>query len=129
VNGELVRRAQAVMANAYAPYSHFQVGAAVEADDGSIHVGCNVENASYGLTICAERMAVGAAVAAGKRRLVRVAVASSSEPPATPCGACRQLLAEFGLDMEVITAGPGSQRRFTLRALLPEAFTRDALRS
>ncbi len=126
--GELVRRARAVMENAYAPYSHFHVGAAVEADDGSIHVGCNVENASYGLTICAERMAVGAAVAAGKHRVVRVAVASGVEPPATPCGACRQLLAEFGLDMEIIAAGPESERRYTLGALLPEAFTRDALK-
>jgi cytidine deaminase len=127
VSAELVRRARAVMANAYAPYSHFHVGAAIEADDGSIHVGCNVENASYGLTICAERMAVGAAVAAGKRSLVRMAVASAVEPPATPCGACRQLLAEFGLDLEIIAAGPKSERRWTLRELLPEAFTREAL--
>jgi cytidine deaminase len=127
VSAELVRRARAVMQNAYAPYSHFQVGAAIEADDGSIHVGCNVENASYGLTICAERMAVGAAVAAGRQRLVRVAVASAIEPPATPCGACRQLLAEFGLDMEIITVGPQSERRFRLRELLPEAFTRESL--
>jgi cytidine deaminase len=124
---ELVRRARAVMTNAYAPYSHFSVGAAIEADDGSIHVGCNVENASYGLTICAERMAVGAAVAAGKQRLVRVAVSSAVEPPATPCGACRQLLAEFGLDMEVIAVGPTSERRWKLNELLPEAFTREAL--
>lgn len=127
MNADLVGRARAVMANAYAPYSHFMVGAAIEADDGSIHVGCNVENASYGLTICAERMAVGAAVAAGKRRLVRVAVASTVEPPATPCGACRQLLAEFGLDMEIIAAGPKSERRWRLRDLLPEAFTRESL--
>jgi cytidine deaminase len=115
------------MANAYAPYSRFHVGAAIEADDGSVHIGCNVENASYGLTICAERMAVGAAVAAGKRKLVRVAVVSAVEPPATPCGACRQLLAEFGLDLEIIAAGPKSERRWTLRELLPEAFTREAL--
>lgn len=127
MSAELVRRASAVMENAYAPYSGFQVGAAIEADDGTIHIGCNVENASYGLTICAERMAVGAAVAAGKRRLVRIAVASAVEPPATPCGACRQLLAEFGLDMEIITAGPRSERRFVLRDLLPEAFTRESL--
>jgi cytidine deaminase len=127
MSDELVRRAQAVMENAYAPYSNFHVGAAIEADDGTIHVGCNVENASYGLTICAERMAVGAAVAAGKRHLVRIAVASGVEPPATPCGACRQLLAEFGLDLEIITAGPSSQRRWRLRDLLPEAFTREAL--
>jgi cytidine deaminase len=127
VSTELVRRAREVMHNAYAPYSHFHVGAAIEADDGSIHVGCNVENASYGLTICAERMAVGAAVAAGKRRLRRVAVATAVEPPATPCGACRQLLAEFGLDLEIVTAGPKSERNFRLRELLPEAFTRESL--
>lgn len=127
MSAELVRRAREVMKNAYAPYSNFHVGAAIEADDGSVHVGCNVENASYGLTICAERMAVGAAIAAGKRRLRRVAVATAVEPPATPCGACRQLLAEFGLDMEVIAVGPSSERRWTLRALLPEAFTKDAL--
>ena len=127
MSAELVRRAREVMKNAYAPYSKFHVGAAIEADDGTLHVGCNVENASYGLTICAERMAVGAAVAAGKRVLRRVAVATAVEPPATPCGACRQLLAEFGLDLEVIAVGPSSERRWTLRELLPEAFTKDAL--
>lgn len=127
MSAELVRRARDVMKNAYAPYSKFHVGAAIEADDGTMHVGCNVENASYGLTICAERMAVGAAVAAGKRSFKRVAVASAVEPPATPCGACRQLLAEFGLDLEIIAAGPSSERRWKLRELLPEAFTRDAL--
>ena len=127
VSADLVLRARAVMANAYAPYSKFHVGAAIEADDGSVHVGCNVENASYGLTICAERMAVGAAVAAGKRKLVRVAVATAVEPPATPCGACRQLLAEFGLDLEIIAVGPTSERRWRLRELLPEAFTRESL--
>lgn len=127
MSDELVRRARAVMANAHAPYSKFHVGAAIEADDGSVHVGCNVENASYGLTICAERMAVGAAVAAGKRKLKRVAVATAVEPPATPCGACRQVLAEFGLDLEVITAGPTSERRWRLRELLPEAFTPESL--
>jgi cytidine deaminase len=127
VSAELVRRARAVMENAYAPYSRFHVGAAIEAEDGSVHVGCNVENASYGLTICAERMAVGAAVAAGKRKFARVVVATTIEPPATPCGACRQLLAEFGLDLEVITVGPKSERRWRLRELLPEAFTPESL--
>ena len=127
MSAELVRRAREVMKNAYAPYSEFHVGAAIEAADGTIHVGCNVENASYGLTICAERMAVGAAVAAGKRALKRVAVATAVEPPATPCGACRQLLAEFGLELEVIAAGPATERRWSLKELLPEAFTKDAL--
>ncbi|HKE91624.1 MAG TPA: cytidine deaminase [Gemmatimonadales bacterium] len=127
MSAELVRRAREVMQNAYAPYSNFRVGAAIEAADGTIHVGCNVENASYGLTICAERMAVGAAVAAGKRSLKRVAVATAVEPPATPCGACRQLLAEFGLDLEIVAVGPSSERRWKLRELLPEAFTRESL--
>ena len=127
MSAELVRRAREVMQNAYAPYSNFHVGAAIEAADGTIHVGCNVENASYGLTICAERMAVGAAVAAGKRSLKRVAVATAVEPPATPCGACRQLLAEFGLDLEIVAVGPSSERRWKLRDLLPEAFTRESL--
>ena len=127
MSAELVRRAREVMQNAYAPYSRFHVGAAIEAADGTIHVGCNVENASYGLTICAERMAVGAAVAAGKRSLKRIAVATAVEPPATPCGACRPLLAEFGLDLEIIAVGPSSERRWKLKELLPEAFTRESL--
>ena len=123
----LVARARAAMRNAHAPYSEFQVGAAIEAADGTIHVGCNVESASYGLTICAERMALGAAVAAGATALRRVVVTTDVDPPAAPCGACRQLLAEFGLDLEVIAVGPGSERRWTLRQLLPDAFTRETL--
>jgi len=127
VSAELVRRAREVMAHAYAPYSRFRVGAAIEAADGRVFVGTNVESASYGLTICAERMALGAAVAAGARDLRRVAVATDADPPAAPCGACRQLLAEFGLDMEIVAAGPKSERRWALRALLPDAFTRESL--
>jgi cytidine deaminase len=115
------------MAQAWAPYSSFHVGAAIEAADGSVHVGCNVESASYGLTICAERMALGAAVVAGARRLTRVVVATDVDPPAAPCGACRQLLAEFGLDLEVRAVGPSTEKRWTLRALLPDAFTRETL--
>ncbi len=127
MSAELVRRAREVMAHAYAPYSRFRVGAAIEAADGRVFVGTNVESASYGLTICAERMALGAAVAAGARDLRRVAVATDADPPAAPCGACRQLLAEFGLDMEIVAAGPKSERRWALRALLPDAFTRESL--
>lgn len=127
MSAELVRRAREVLEHAHAPYSEFRVGAALEAADGRVFVGCNVESASYGLTICAERMALGAAVAAGARRFARVAVATEVDPPAAPCGACRQLLAEFGLDLEVIAAGPASERRWTLEALLPDAFTREAL--
>lgn len=124
---ELVRRAREVMRNAHAPYSGFHVGAAIEGADGSIHVGCNVESASYGLTICAERMALGAAVSAGVKKILRVVVTTDVDPPAAPCGACRQLLAEFGLTMEIRAAGPASERRWTLGELLPDAFTRETL--
>ena len=124
---DLMARARDAMRNAWAPYSEFRVGAAIEAADGRVFVGCNVESASYGLTICAERMALGAAVAAGARSLRRVVVTTEVEPPAAPCGACRQLLAEFGLNLEVIAAGPSSERRWTLAALLPDAFTKESL--
>ncbi len=124
---DLVARAREAMRNAWAPYSEFRVGAAIEAADGRVFVGCNVESASYGLTICAERMALGAAVAAGARALRRVAVTTEVDPPAAPCGACRQLLAEFGLDLEVLAVGPTSERRWTLGALLPDAFTKESL--
>lgn len=127
MNAELVARAREVLRQAYAPYSEFRVGAALEADDGRVFLGCNVESASYGLTICAERMAIGAAVAGGARRFRRIAVAMEVDPPGAPCGACRQLLAEFGLDLEVIAVGPSSDKRWTLRALLPDAFTRESL--
>lgn len=122
----LVVAAHAVMANAYAPASNFPVGAAVLAADGRVFVGCNVENASYGLTVCAERNAVGAAVAAGARKLVAVAVATRTDPPARPCGACRQVLAEFGPDMVVLMVGSsGAVESDSLRALLPAPFTFD----
>jgi cytidine deaminase len=127
VSAALVARAREVQAHAHAPYSKVRVGAALEADDGRVFVGCNVESASYGLTICAERMALGAGVAAGARRFRRVAVVTDVDPPAAPCGACRQLLAEFGMDLEVIAAGRSQERRWTLGALLPDAFTREAL--
>jgi cytidine deaminase len=124
---DLATQARAAMRHAWAPYSEFKVGAAIEADDGRVFTGCNVESASYGLTICAERMALGAAVVAGARRLKRVMVTTEVDPPAAPCGACRQLLAEFGLDLEVIAMGPASERRWTLAALLPDAFTKETL--
>ena len=103
---ELAARARE---NAYVPYSHFAVGAALRSEDGSIYTGCNVENASYGLTICAERNAVVHAVAEGARRFDAVAVVT--ENGVTPCGACRQVLAEFGPEMTVITADAAGNRR------------------
>ncbi len=124
---DLVQRAREAMRHAWAPYSNFHVGAALEAADGKVYLGCNVESASYGLTICAERMALGAAVVGGARHLQRIVVTTDVDPPAAPCGACRQLLAEFGLGLEVIAVGPSTQKRWTLAALLPDAFTKETL--
>ena len=113
--------------HAYAPYSGFRVGAALETADGETFGGCNVENASYGVTICAERSALVAAVATGARAFRRIVVVSDVDPPAPPCGACRQALAEFGLDWEVIVEGRSTARQWTLRDLLPEPFTGSAV--
>jgi cytidine deaminase len=118
----VVAAARAALANAHAPYSRFRVGAALEAEDGRVFVGANVENASYGLTNCAERVALGAAVVAGARRFRRIVVVTESNPPAAPCGACRQALAEFGLDIVVEAVGGTQVRRWRLADLLPDAF-------
>ena len=120
---QLLAAARAVRARAHAPYSKFRVGAAVLDERGRVHAGCNVENASYGLTVCAERNAVAAAVAAGAKRIRAVAVVSDGA--VTPCGACRQVLVELGgLDTEVLLSGPGgAPRATTLGALLPDAFS------
>ena len=123
----LEEAARAAQANAYAPYSSYRVGAALEAIDGRVFVGCNVENVSYGLTICAERSAVVRAVADGARRFRRLVVVSDSEPPASPCGACRQVLLEFGSELLVESIGPGSRRRWLLGDLLPAAFSKGTL--
>jgi cytidine deaminase len=122
VTDSLVEAARAVQQRAYAPYSQFRVGCALEADDGRMFVGCNVENASYGLTICAERAAVCAAVAAGAHRLRRAVVATDADPPAAPCGACRQVLSEFGRDLSITAVGSGGEVRWTMAELLPSAF-------
>jgi cytidine deaminase len=121
----LVRAARAARRRAYAPYSGFKVGAAVRAG-GEVHAGCNVENASYGLTVCAERVAVAGAVAAGARRLEAAVVASATEPPTPPCGMCLQTFAEFaGPDLPVTLVGArGGRVETTLGELLPRAFTK-----
>ncbi len=109
---------------AYAPYSRFLVGAAVLCEDGTVFAGCNVENASYGLSICAERVAVGLAVAAGHQRFTAVAVVGTGEGATAPCGACRQVLAEFAGECRVYCAGEsGGELHTTLAALLPHQFS------
>jgi cytidine deaminase len=119
---QLIARARVAMERAYAPYSGFRVGAALWGEDGSIHTGCNVENASYGLTICAERAAISGAIAHGVRRFLGVAIASSGPEAVPPCGACRQVLAEFSDDMTIVSVAGGDRKRWTLRQLLPEPF-------
>jgi len=123
---ELINAALAVRMRAYAPYSKFLVGSAVTADDGSVYAGCNVENASFGLTICAERNAVAQMAAAGRRKPVELAVATVGGH--APCGACRQVLAEFAADLVIwlvavdLSGKPISAERTTLAELLPRRF-------
>jgi cytidine deaminase len=126
----LIDAAIAVRLKAFAPYSRFQVGAALEADDGTIIVGCNVESASYGLTLCAERVAICKGVSEGIRQFRRVAIVTDTPQPTAPCGACRQLLWEFAPEAEVLLANlTGTVVRFTMRELLPYAFDAKQLNS
>lgn len=119
---ELFAAARGAAANAHAPYSKFHVGAAIAAG-GSIFTGCNVENASYGLTICAERNAVAAAVAGGAKSIEAIAIYTDTEALTPPCGACRQVLAEFNPGMTVILAGRGDRTAtHSLEDLLPHGF-------
>lgn len=107
---------------AYAPYSGYRVGAALEAADGRVFAGCNVENAAYSVTCCAERVALHSAVAAGAREFARIVVAASGRMP-YPCGSCRQALSEFASDLPItIIDGEGNERETTLASLLPEPF-------
>jgi cytidine deaminase len=119
----LVAAAAIARSRAFAPYSKFQVGAALETDTGAVVMGCNVESASYGLTMCAERTAIFKGVSEGQRRFVKVAVVTDTDTPTPPCGACRQLLWEFAPDAVVLLANlKGDMVRYTVRELLPAAF-------
>lgn len=128
VESSLDALARDAASRAYVPYSGFRVGAALEDEDGRAFAGANVENASYGLGRCAEQSAVQAMASAGGRRIARVHVFTEASPPSTPCGACRQVLLEFGPDARVECFNHlGERRAFTVRELLPGAFGADDL--
>ena len=113
----------AAMENAYAPYSRFRVGAAVRTSSGQIIAGCNVENAAYGEALCAERVAIAAAVAQGMKEFEEIAIASELDEPASPCGSCRQTMSEFARDLKITSySKSGKQVPWRLGELLPEAF-------
>ena len=118
---ELKAAAVAMLDRAYIPYSHFPVGAALECSDGTVFTGCNIENAAFGNTMCAERTALFKAVSEGVREFTAIAIASRGSAP-FPCGACRQSLNEFAPDLRVLVTWDGNVRETTLRALLPEGF-------
>jgi cytidine deaminase len=120
---ELLDAARAVRDNAFAEFSGFKVGAALETANGKIITGCNIENATYGLTICAERVAMFKAISEGERTFTRIAIVADTEEPTPPCGACRQILWEFGGDLEVILGNlRGEKARHRLKDLLPYPF-------
>ena len=123
MNDPLVAAALAARAHAFAPYSKFRVGAAIEDAGGGIHTGCNVENATYGLTLCAERVAVFKAISEGARKFRRVVVAADTDNLTPPCGACRQILWEFCGDVELVLVNlRGETETWQLKDLFPKPF-------
>ena len=120
---ELLEAALAARERAYAPYSKFLVGAAVRAESGKIYTGCNIENASYGLTVCAERNALFSAVGAGERKFTALCVVGDTEEPISPCGACPQVMAEFKVPCIILANLKGDVKEYTLEELLPYGFT------
>lgn len=124
---ELMKIARKARQNAYAPYSRFAVGAALLAESGKVYTGCNIENASYGLTCCAERNAIFAAVGAGEHRFKMLAVAADSSEPVAPCGACRQVIAEFGIPLVVMGNLKAETKTMTAEELLPYGFGQESM--
>lgn len=125
---ELGNAAVSMLDLAYCPYSHFPVGAALECADGTVFTGCNIENAAFSPSLCAERVAVAKAVSGGHRHFVRIAIAGTGADFCVPCGVCRQVLREFGTDLEILCLnGQGEVREFTLSELLPHSFSGDFL--
>ena len=125
---ELKSAAVSMLERSYCPYSHFPVGAALECEDGTVYTGCNIENAGYSATVCAERTAVFKAVSEGHRRFKRIVVAGRSDSPCVPCGECRQVLSEFAPELEVICLDKdGSELALSLTDLLPHSFNKSFL--
>ncbi len=120
---DLIQKAKKARLKAYAPYSNLKVGAALLTKRGKIYTGANVENSTFGLTICAERLAVFKAVNKGDKNFAMIAVVTDKDPPITPCGACRQVLSEFSKDLKILCANlQGKVKKYSLKELLPKAF-------
>ena len=124
----LIEQARTAQCAAYAPYSKYHVGCALETNDGTIFTGCNIENASYGATLCAERVAIFKAVSEGHRHFRRIVICTDSSTPAAPCGLCRQVMAEFfGPELEIILCGANeTERRYSFAELLPHPFNQSS---
>ncbi|MCQ4574137.1 MAG: cytidine deaminase [Candidatus Brocadiales bacterium] len=123
---ELVKQAREARTRSYSPYSRFAVGAAVRTGSGKVYLGCNIENCSYGLTVCAERTAIYNAVADGATDFEALAIFTEAGELTPPCGACRQVLSEFSRDLVIILANPGEQKELKLSELLPMPFNRQS---
>ncbi len=127
---ELLGMAVKARDNAYAPYSHFRVGAAILAGNGKVYTGCNIENSSYGASVCAERVALFKAVSEGEKEFLAIAIATDTEKPVMPCGICRQALSEFALNLKIYAINiDGKVKETSLNELLPDAFTKEDLES
>lgn len=122
---KLIKAALEARENAYVPYSGFKVGAAVQGMSGQVYTGCNIENASYGLSNCAERTAIFKAISEGEKKLAAIAVAADTPGPVSPCGACRQVMAEFGIDQIILVNLRGEQQTVSMAELLPFSFVKE----